>query len=293
MDLAGAAQVFYEASQLGTTQYKIVYCGVAEKTLSEQGLVFSALHLFHTITLGPGDFLFVPGVDSNKFREGKLNGTIKSVSGWLNKQRENGASIVSICSGALVLAEAGILNGRKCTTHWKCIDYLQKTYPAVQVLTDRIFVRDRELYSSAGMASGIDLTLSILETLHGPVLPAKIAREIVVYLRRNDTDNQETIYLDYRTHFNPAIHKVQDYIMSHPDKNISLEELAARVNLSVRTLTRLFKKATGHTIVEFKNAIKLELARTLIHNPDFTLEKIASLCGFQSTRHFRRILRKL
>jgi transcriptional regulator GlxA family with amidase domain len=289
LDLAGPVQVFYEASNLGSIPYKIAYCAAGKQVTSEQGLSFKDVQDFSMIKLKPGDFIFVPGIDFKTFQSGKQNREIKTIKHWLHDQLKAGVRIASVCSGSLVLAEAGILNGRKCTTHWKCIDYMQEHYPNINVYSDRLYVQDGTIYTSAGMSSGIDMALSILESDHGPVLPAKVAREIVVYLRRNHSDTQQTIYLDYRTHFNPSIHRVQDYIISNPAKNPSLEELAAVGNISVRNLTRTFKKATGHTIIEFKNAVKVELASTLVHNKEYTLEKIAGLCGFQSMRHFRRI----
>jgi len=289
LDLSGPAQVFYEASTLGPVRYKLVYAGIKSKMVSEQGLTFSAIKLFNTVKLVAGDFICVPGVDFNSFSTGKMDQDIQKIAPWLKSHAAQGVHVASICSGSLVLAATGLLNGRKCTSHWKCIDYMKKTFPLVQVQTDRLYVRDGNVFTSAGMTSGIDMTLSILEGQHGPVLPAKVAREIVVYLRRNDVDGHQPIYLDYRTHFNPSIHLVQDYIISSPSKNPGLEELASVGNTSVRNLTRNFRKATGHTIIEFKNAVRIELARTLVHNRAYTMEKISSLCGFQSVRHFRRI----
>lgn len=290
MDLAGPAQAFYEASSLGSHPYRIVYCSVSTHVRSEQGLVFSDLILFSAVRLKQGDFIFIPGIDFKAFTSGELDQDIEKLRPWLKHQSSIGVQIASVCTGALVLAATGLLNRKKCTCHWKCIDYMKERFPLVYTLTDRLFVNDGGVYSSAGMTSGIDMALSILEKIHGPILSAKVAREMVVYMRRNSTDTQQTIYLDYRTHFNPAIHVVQDYIISNPAKNPGLEELASVSNTSVRNLTRLFKKATGHSIIEFKNAVKIELARTLLHNNEYTMEKISSLCGFQSARHFRRIL---
>ena len=289
MDLAGPVQVFYEASKLGAAPYRVRYCGVGEQVMSEQGLALSNLEPFEAIHLKKGDFIFIPGVDFKSFTEGLLNNDIRSISPWLRDNLAKGVYVASVCSGALVLAATGLLDRKKCTSHWKCIDYMTQNFPMANVQTDTLYVQDGNIFSSAGMTSGIDMALSILEAKHGPVLPAKVAREIVVYMRRNNIDHQETIYLDYRTHFNPSVHKVQDYIISNPAKNPGLEELAAIGNTSVRTLTRSFKSATGHTIIEFKNAVKVELARTLIHNKSYTMEKISSLCGFQSVRHLRRI----
>lgn len=289
MDLSGPAQVFYEASQLGSTRYHLVYCSVRPEVESEQGLPLGALPSFKDISLNPNDFLFIPGIDFRAFKEGRLKESIRAIKPWLHTQWSRGVRLASICSGSLILAEAGLLENRKCTSHWKCIDYMKASYPRADIQTDQLYVYDQNIYTSAGMTSGIDMALSILEQQHGPVLPARVAREMVVYLRRNPTDRQQTIYLDYQTHFNPAIHRVQDYIISHPSENSSLAELAEVGHVSVRNLTRLFKKSTGHTIVDFKNTVRLELARTLLHNRDYTLEKIAELCGFQSVRQLRRV----
>jgi transcriptional regulator GlxA family with amidase domain len=289
MDLAGPAQVFYEASKLGAAPYTVRYCGVCEQVMSEQGLALSKLEPFEAMHLKKGDFIFIPGIDFKSFTEGLLTNDIRTISPWLRDNLSKGVQVASVCSGALVLAASGLLDRKKCTSHWKCIDYMTQNFPMANVQTDTLYVQDGNIFSSAGMTSGIDMALSILESQHGPVLPAKVAREIVVYMRRNNMDHQQTIYLDYRTHFNPSVHMVQDYIISNPAKNPGLEELAAIGNTSVRTLTRSFKSATGHTIIEFKNAVKVELARTLIHNKSYTMEKISSLCGFQSVRHLRRI----
>lgn len=289
MDLAGPVQVFYEASKLGAAPYYVKFCGIDKEVMSEQGLTLGGMQHYQQVKLKKGDFIFVPGIDFKSFTEGQMDRDIRIVSPWLRDHLSRGIQIASVCSGSLVLAAAGLLDRKKCTSHWKCIDYMAQKFPLTNVQTDRLFVQDGNVFSSAGMASGIDMALSILETQHGPVLPAKVAREIVVYMRRNNMDHQQTIYLDYRTHFNPSVHMVQDYIISNPAKNPGLEELAAIGNTSVRTLTRSFKTATGHTIIEFKNAVKVELARTLIHNKSYTMEKISSLCGFQSVRHLRRI----
>jgi transcriptional regulator GlxA family with amidase domain len=289
MDLSGPAQVFYEASQLGQSKYKLIYAATKSEVATEQGLILGQLASLDDVILKRGDFVFIPGIDFKSFTQGELDGELMLVKPWLRQQLELGIKVATICSGSLVLAALGFLNGRKCTSHWKCLDYMKKHYPSVQVQSERLFVQDGTIYTSAGMTSGIDMSLSILEDLHGPILPARVAREMVVYLRRNNSDNQESIYLDYRTHFNPAIHRVQDYIVSNPGKNPSLDELASVGNISVRNLTRAFKKATGHTIIEYKNTVKVALAQTLIYNAEFTTEKIASLCGFESVRHFRRI----
>jgi transcriptional regulator GlxA family with amidase domain len=256
---------------------------------SEQGLSLAGLLPFNKIDLQDGDFIFVPGIDFKTFTLGKLDAAIKEVEGWLQANHARKVNIASVCSGTLILAEAGLLDEKRCTSHWKCIEYIKQRYPRVNIVSDCLYANDGTIFTSAGMTSGIDMALSIVESQHGPMLAAKVAREMVVYLRRDESNKQETIYLDYRTHFSPGVHKVQDYIISHPAENFTLDQLATVASTSTRTLTRLFKKSTGHTINEFKTAVRLELARTLNENTDYTVEKIASLCGFEGARQLRRL----
>jgi len=289
MDLSGPVQVFYEASSFEPGSYSIQYCGVNDAESAEQGLLLGGLQPFDTIDLREGDFIFVPGIDFKTFVAGKLAPSISRVREWLQTAQARGVNIASVCSGTLILAEAGLLNEKRCTSHWKCIEYIRQRYPRVDIVSDCLYANDKNIYTSAGMTSGIDMALSIVENQHGPILAAKVAREMVVYLRRDESNNQETIYLDYRTHFSPGIHKVQDYIISHSAENFSLDQLASIASMSTRTLTRLFKKSTGHTVNEFKTAVRLELARTLHESTDYTADKIASLCGFESARQLRRL----
>jgi len=292
LDLGGPAQVFYEANQIGDLGLEIGFASPESDTDSEQGLRFTGLQQPESVSLLPGDFIIIPGIDFASFRSGELNRDVERVKEWLKRQSAAGVRIASICSGSLVLAEAGLLDGMSCTSHWKCIDYLTEQYPEVRIHSDRLFVKDRNIYTSAGMTSGMDMCLAILEELYGPILTSKVAREMVIFLRRDRDSSQESIYLDYQTHFNPAIHRVQDYIISHPGENPGLDTLAGIANMSERNLTRTFKDVTGHTITEFKHEIKIGLAKTLLNNPSYTIDTVAKKCGFSDPRQLRRIWRK-
>lgn len=289
MDLAGPAQVFYEGDQIGSLGLSILFAAQQPKIRTEQGLEFAGLKDVWDLQLDIGDFLIIPGIDFATFARGELDEEIKRIRGWLQVQIAAGVSIATICSGSLILAEAGLLDGISCTSHWKCLSYLEEHYPGVHVLSDRLFVKDGNIYSSAGMTSGIDMSLAILEELYNPILVSKVAREMVVYIRRNRESGQESLYLDYQTHFNPAIHKVQNYIISNPEQNPTLEELSDFVHMSVRNLTRLFKKTTGRTVTEFKHDVKFEYAKTFLNNPELTVETISRKCGFSDPRQLSRI----
>lgn len=289
LDLAGPAQAFYEADRIGELGLSIRFAARHPEMVSEQGLALSRLQPFEGILLIDRDFLVIPGIDFASFEKGVFADTIDHLRLWLEKQQQKGVNIATICSGALILAEAGLLDGYRCTSHWKCLEYMSEHYPRVHVLSDRLFVNDRNLYTSAGMSSGMDMSLAILEELYGPIIASKVAREMVIYLRRDRDSSQESVYLDYQTHFNPAIHKVQNYVISHPEQNPDLGTLSGIANMSERNLTRTFKEVTGRTITEFKHDVKLGLAKTFLNNPDYTIEIVARKCGFSDPRQLRRI----
>lgn len=292
MDLAGPAQVFYEAQQLGNAEFEIRFASLSRKVSTAQGLQLSDLVRPEELPLSTRDFIVVPGTDFASFMEGELEEDIAEIRPWLTRQLESGVQVASICSGALILAEAGLLDGRRCTSHWKCVEYLREHHPLVHTVSDRLFVHDGNIYTSAGMTSGIDMSLAILEKLYGPVLTARVAREMVVFMRRDEGSTQESIYLEYRTHFNPAIHRVQDYLLSHTSENPTLETLSDLAHMSPRNLTRLFKEVTGHTITDFKHMVKTEVAAGLLNNPEFSMEQVAQRCGYENSRQLRRIWKR-
>ncbi len=147
-------------------------------------------------------------------------------------------------------------------------------------------------YTSAGVTSGIDLSLAIVEENWGPQVTSKVARELVVYIRRNSDHDQKSIYLDYRDHFNPNVHSVQDWLISNPGKKYTIDALADRFGLSERNLTRLFKNSTGITINQYATLIVLEHAKNLSQNPNNTIESAALQCGFHDGKQLRRLWKK-
>jgi transcriptional regulator GlxA family with amidase domain len=287
LDLAGPAQVFFEANQFGG-RYRVGFCGLEGAVASAQGLTLSGLQGLPKV--GPADRVLVPGTDSASLEE--LLTTPGAVPvGWLREVEAAGAVVGSICSGAYVLALAGLLDGRRCTTHWKMSEPLQRAYPQVQVQKNRLFVRDGNVLTSAGVASGVDMALWMVEEDHGPLVAARTAREMVVFLRRDPTSQQRSVYLDHRTHLHPGVHRVQDWLVAHPEAP-NLEELARLAGMSERNLTRVFRQATGITLKAFMHRLKLEVASCLLRSPEMTLERVATECGFEDPRQLRRLWKR-
>ncbi|HEX4825856.1 MAG TPA: DJ-1/PfpI family protein [Candidatus Polarisedimenticolaceae bacterium] len=281
LDLAGPVQVFYEANGFGA-DYEIVHCAATTKVTSAQGLVLSELAPLPK--LEAGDTVLVPGLDSRVLHKAR------AIPGkWLRDGAAAGARIASICSGAFSLAAAGLLDGRECTTHWKITERLQREFPEAHVAENRLFVKDGNVVTSAGVASGIDMALSLVMDDHGPAVVAKVAREMVVYLRRSGEREQVSPYLDYRTHLHDGVHRVQDFVVTYPHKNPSLSELARVAAMSPRNLTRHFREATGITIKTYSGRVKVQLAQDLLRNPRLTLESVSESCGFKDPRQFRRL----
>ena len=285
LDLAGPAQVFSAASDLGKP-FKLMFCANHVDVRSAQGLVFAQLEPL--VSVLADDLIIVPGLQLSRDPAQAFR-LEAEVSQWLYSAHRQGACIASVCTGAFALAESGLLNGRDCTTHWMAVDDLRTRYPRVRVVENALFVQDGRLMTSAGIASGIDMALSLLEQQHGPLFTAQVARYLVVYMRRNGSQPQESIYLQYRTHLNPAVHRAQDYLIAHLTQPVALQELAHAAGVSTRSLSRIFKDATGITPIHYHQRLQLELASNLLSNPEMSIDEIAHTCGFEDARHFRRL----
>jgi len=281
LDLSGPVQVFYEANGLGGG-YRLRYCGPQSRVRTAQGLWLSDLEPLPETEAG--DTILVPGIDSKT-----LDRLEQVPVEWLRRVAAAGSRICSICSGAFILAHAGLLDGRECTTHWKIADRLAARFPAARVLKDRLFVKDGPLVTSAGVASGIDIALAIVEEEHGPLAAGRVAREMVVYLRRDGSQAQASIFLSFRTHLNPGVHRVQDHLIAHPEEKPTIDRLARLAGMSRRNLTRAFRQATGITLKAFSSRLKLEIAGNLLHDSSLTIEAVAARCGFEDARQLRRL----
>ncbi|HEY0791642.1 MAG TPA: GlxA family transcriptional regulator [Chthoniobacterales bacterium] len=282
LDLAGPAQVFDAANQYGA-RYHTVFCATTPDLPSAQGL---GLHCSTEWPApGPDDLVVIPGTQANRTPR-ILPATLQR---WLLAAYEAGAELASICSGAFVLAQMGFLTGRRCTTHWSLVAELERRYPAVRVVEAALYVQDGPIMTSAGIASGIDLALSIVERDGGPRMAAQVTRELVVYLRRDGLQPQASVFVAFRNHLHPGIHRTQDWLNSHFKDTVTLDTLARMARMSPRGLQRTFKAATGLSPLQYQQRLRLEFAMSLLCDPDLTTETVAEKCGFLDPRHFRRL----
>jgi transcriptional regulator GlxA family with amidase domain len=282
LDLAGPAQVFSTAADLGLG-YRSHFVGEKAETLSAQGL---PLHT--TVDWPPlraDDLVFVPGWRALDLRVLPLG---KESLRRIGAHHHAGGTVASVCSGADALGRAGLLDGRRCTTHHDVQDELARRYTKATVIKDVLYVQDGRVFTSAGIASGIDLALHIIASRHGPSMAAAIAREMVVYCRRNGFEAQQSALLRHRAHLSEVVHHVQDIIEARFTEPLKLAALAAEVGCSERTVSRMFVTATTLTPLRYQQTLRLERAEHLIGHGS-TVESAAHAVGFADPRMLRRL----
>ncbi|MGH3250469.1 MAG: GlxA family transcriptional regulator [Trebonia sp.] len=283
LDLAGPAQAFGTAAALGRG-YELRYVAEREDVPAAQGLIVRARTDWPALTAD--DLIIVPGWRSPKIAG---SGSLTAATlGRLTRHHADGGTVASICAGADALGRAGLLDGRQCTTHHDIQDELAARYPSALVVRDVLYVVDGRVATSAGIASGIDLALHLIAVRDGPVIAARVAREMVVYARRNGDERQASVMLRYRNHLSDLAHRAQDSIEARFADALPLAGLAHACGVSERTLTRRFVAATGMTPLRYQQVLRVERAEHLI-GQGATVEAAARAVGFQDARMLRRL----
>lgn len=292
LDLAGVALTFGKAEAYGAP-YEIVFCALEKSVRTIGNLELSNLIHFSEVDIQERDTLIVPGLEDETILTKTFQRRNAPLFKWIRNAVKNNALVCSVCSGAYLLAMAGVLDGCDCATHWICFDDLQQRFPQLRVVRNRLFVQSRtKVYTSAGVTSGIDLALHILKQRHGPKLAFQVARRLVVYMRRNGDADQSSVYLKFRNHVDDTIHSAQDWIIEHMNEAFTIEDIAVAVHASPRTLTRKFKLRTGLSIGQFLDELRLERANELLSNTDCTVDHVARECGFSGARQLRNLFQK-
>jgi transcriptional regulator GlxA family with amidase domain len=212
---------------------------------------------------------------------------------WLRTKIHRAHKLVCICSGGLLAGRAGLLDGFSCTTHHACCVELAALAPKAKILENRLYVEDGERYTSAGVTAGIDLMLHIVSQYADHACAIAAARYLVVYLRRSGSDPQLSPWLEGRNHIHPAVHRVQDAIAADPTKAWSLGKLARIAGASSRHLSRLFHEHADMSITDYRNRMRVALARQLLSQTRLDMENVAERAGFGSTRQLRRAWHRL
>jgi transcriptional regulator GlxA family with amidase domain len=286
LDLVGPLQAFQMAGMYFERPYRIEVCALTPTIPVTGNLHFSNLVHYSKTKLGEGDTLIVCGCDTVGPDFMRAH---KPVFPWIRKAWSAGATVCSVCTGSFLLAEAGILDGLVCATHWAEADLLQQRYPKVRVRKGVLFVQDGNVFTSAGIASGIDLAIHLISLRYGEKLAFQIARSLVIYLRRDGAFQQDSVYLQHRNHLDDIVHRAQSIIIEKLDSPPSLVQLAEQVGASPRNLSRRFRRSLDLSMGEYLRELRLERARSLLKEAGSKVDEVAKACGFNGGRQLRNL----
>ncbi len=281
LDVAGAGEVFAEANRAGA-DYELKIASVDGNDVTTS--IGTRLGVTDAIaSIESADTVLVAGSDDLPRRplDPALVKAIRSIAGRTRR-------LASICTGSFVLAQAGLLQGRRATTHWHEVRLFARAYPDITVEPDAIFVRDGEVYTSAGISSGIDLALALVEMDYGTELVRAVARWLVVYLKRAGGQSQFSVLVEADPPPESPLRKVTAAISANPADNHSVNTLAARASLSTRQLTRLFQSELGTTPARYVEMVRIDAARAAL-DAGRSVAETARLAGFGSAESLRRV----
>jgi transcriptional regulator GlxA family with amidase domain len=285
LDLVGPIQVFSAANRLvrkAVYEVEIVTNAKGLKVQGEGGLLsFAAQAHFQDVKGTMDSVLLVCGLGTRTTRDPAL-------FAWMRKMAPVVRRLGAVCVGSFLLAEAGLLNGKRATTHWKFGRELASRYPQVKVQFNPIWVKDGNIYTSAGISAGIDLALGWVEEDCGGRISHEIAREFVLFLRRPGGQTQLSASLSAQASEIKAIHELQVWIAENLHNNLSVQNLSDRTAMSVRNFERVFTRELGKTPSHYVLQMRAEAARRQLETTDQGLKQIAAACGFGSTDSMRR-----
>lgn len=195
---------------------------------------------------------------------------------------------IALCSGAFFLAQTGLLNGKRATTHWAVADMLQISHPAIQIDSDCIFVQQEKVWTSAGVTAGLDLALAVVEQDLGADIALDVARDLVVYLRRQGGQSQFSAHLECQATQDLTMRELQTWMLANLDQELAASELASRVAMSIRNFNRSFKKETGTTPTAFLVRARIEAARRMLEEGHLPAKTIAARSGFKTYDAMRK-----
>lgn len=286
LDVAGPMDVFAEANDYvaADTGYRLVTVGTAPYPMrASNGQQLGADHGLDDAGLDYDIVLVAGGPQLARAAD------LPVLSAWLRRVAHSVPRYGSICSGAFLLGRAGLLDGKRATTHWSDAARLAEQFPLAQVEHDRIHVRDGALWTSAGVTAGIDLALALVAEDHGPAVALAVAKRLLVLAQRQGGQSQFSPYLNAAAVPDQLATVIQQYVMEHLAEALSVERLAEVAGMSARNFARQFVKETTVTPAEFVQRARIDAARNLLEGSALALKTIAYRCGFGSAARMRLV----
>jgi transcriptional regulator GlxA family with amidase domain len=235
------------------------------------------------------DLIFIPAFVGDLKTAVETN---KDFIPWLIKQREKGAEIVSLCVGAFLLAKTGLLDGKQCSTHWRAADEFRRTFPGVDLVTDRIITEDGGIYTSGGATSYYNLLIHLVEKFTNRETAIRTAKVFAIDFER-DSQSSFIIFKGQNRHADKEIKKAQDFIENNFQGKITIDELSSQVALGRRSLERRFKEATNNTVAEYVQRVKVEAAKKSFETSRKSITEVMYDVGYSDTKAFRGAFKKI
>jgi transcriptional regulator GlxA family with amidase domain len=295
LDLVGPLQVFARASDTYCREnpgarpiYSVEVVSISSRRslMANCGLRFAAHKTFREMR-GKIDTLLVAGGDAIEQNE-----IISEAVRWLKTIARRARRVGSVCTGAMLLARAGLLDGRRATTHWNWCQTLIKRAPRADVDPDPIFVRDENIYTSAGVTAGMDLALALVEEDYGPRLALQVARNLVLYLRRPGGQSQFSAALSLQSTDRKPLREMEAWVLDNLNKPLTVPALAQRVAMSPRNFARVFTREMKTTPAKYVERLRVEAARRRLEESHNSMETIADECGFGNVNSMRNVFQR-
>lgn len=283
LDITGPIEVFDTVNRLlQEPAYRIEFVSVdAPLVRTNSGVMIEAAPL--EAGQGPIDTLLVPG--GWGLKDALDDPALVS---WIGRAAARSRRVASVCGGAFLLAEAGLLDGRRATTHWAYSEELACRYPNVTVDPEPIFIWDGPFITSAGVSTGIDMALALVEADHGAALALEVARFLVLFLKRHGRQSQFSAVLDAQLADHAPIRAAQEWILDNLQDPLPVAEIAQRANMSLRNFARVFRREVGTTPGQYVERTRIARARELLETTDLAVGQVARRCGFAAPETFFR-----
>lgn len=290
--ITGTYEVFTKANQYWKGQgkrelFQIQLAGTSDHVLFNKGL-FHVVPDLNISAIIQSDLIIVPSVNHNyelALAENEL------LIDWVKQRYKNGAEVASICTGTFILAAAGLLDGKTCSTHWSVAENFRMLFPKVNLQTDKLITDENGIYTNGGAYSFLNLLLYLIEKYYDRQTAIYCSKVFQIEIDRN-TQSQFTIFSGQKRHNDEVILRAQEYIESNLEDKISMEALSASLNIGRRNFDRRFIKATGNTPIEYMQRVKIELTKKSLERTRKTINEVMYEVGYSDMKAFREVFRK-
>ncbi len=291
--LEGTRQIFQQVNQMMGMQgapplFNINLIGLSDRTVVGNSLfTVTATALVNEVE--QTDLIIIPAVDGDLAEAIELN---KDFIPWITKQYAKGAEVASLCVGAFLLASTGLVNGKKCATHWVAENQFRKMFPQVELVTERIITEENGIYSSGGAFSYLNLILHLIEKHAGREMAMTVAKVFAIEIER-DNQSRFIMFNGQKEHGDKEVKAAQEFIEANYTEKLTVDQLAETFAVGRRSLERRFKKATANTITEYIQRVKIEAAKKNLENSRKTVSEVMYEVGYTDTKAFRNTFKKV